>query len=341
MEQVRVGQIGLGRWGKNILRNLNGLGVLVAACDQDEATLSAKASEYPGVHFTSDYEEVLEDPTIQAVAIATPAVTHFKLVREALRAGKDVFVEKPLALRTREGFELVMLARQQKRILMVGHVLQYHPAVLKLRQMITSGELGKIHYLSSNRLNLGQVRTEENILWSFAPHDISVILSLINDEPHRVSAFGGAFLNQGVFDTTLSTLEFANDVKAHIYVSWLHPYKEQKLVVVGSKSMAVFDDQAKDKLLLYPHEIAWRDGKFPIAQMANATPVPIPPAEPLREELAHFVSCVLSRKEPKTNGEEALRVLRVLHALQSSLTSKEACDMSPLLDMTLAERAAR
>ena len=184
-------------------------------------------------------------------------------------AGKDVFAEKPLALTVKEGEELVKIASAKNRILMIGHILQYHPAIIKLKAYISSGELGKIQYIYSNRLNIGKLRVEENILWSFAPHDISVILMLLEEESAEVSAFGDDYLNKGIYDTTLTTLEFKNGVKGHVFVSWLHPYKEQKLIVVGSKAMVVFDDMSDDKLFLYPHKIEWKDGKVPVAQTGH------------------------------------------------------------------------
>jgi UDP-2-acetamido-3-amino-2,3-dideoxy-glucuronate N-acetyltransferase len=210
---------------------------------------------------------VIDNHEINGVVIAAPASIHFKLAKKYLLAGKDVMVEKPLALTKEEGEELVNIVQKEKRILMVGHILQYHPAVVKLKEMIDSGDLGKIRYIYSNRLNIGKLRTEENVLWSFAPHDISIILMLMGEEePEKVSAFGGSYLNQAIFDTTLTELEFKNGVKSHIFVSWLHPFKEQKLVVIGSEKMAVFDDISKEKLFIYEHKIKWEKGKIPIAE---------------------------------------------------------------------------
>src|SRR4030067_2493311 len=178
---------------------------------------------------------------------------------------------------------------------MVGHILQYHPAVIKLKEVISGGDLGKIQYIYSNRLNIGKLRTEENILWSFAPHDISVILMLLNEEPINVSAFGGDYLNKGIYDITLTNLDFKNEVKSHIFVSWLHPYKEQKLIVVGTKAMAVFDDVSNEKLFLYPHRIEWVEGKVPVAQKADYKVITFEKAEPLEEEFRHFIDCVQNR----------------------------------------------
>ena len=195
---------------------------------------------------------------------------------------------------------------------MVGHILQYHPAVIRLKELISQGELGKVQYIYSNRLNIGKVRTEENILWSFAPHDISVMLMLLEEEPVKVSSFGGEYLNLNIYDTTLTTLEFKNAVKGHIFVNWLHPYKEQKLIVVGSKAMAVFDDVSDEKLFVYPHTIEWKNGKTPIAQKADYVVIPVESAEPLKRELEHFIQYLRGRKRPKTDGLEGLKVLNIL-----------------------------
>jgi UDP-2-acetamido-3-amino-2,3-dideoxy-glucuronate N-acetyltransferase len=311
-----IGLAGLGYWGKNILRNLYELGVLHTACDYDSGIIGERKGKFPDVNYVTSFEKILRDPDIKAVAIATPASAHYRLVKESLLAGKDVFVEKPLALTVKEGEELVRLSETENRILMVGHILQYHPAVIKLKELIASGELGKIHYIYSNRLNIGKLRTEENILWSFAPHDLSAILMLFGEEPIRVSTFGGDYINKGIYDTTLTTLEFKNGVKGHIFVSWLHPYKEQKLIVVGSKAMAVFDDVSEEKLFIYPHQIKWKDGKIPVAQQVDYQVVSVSKAEPLREELIHFLECVRERKRPKTDGVEGLRVLKVLEATE-------------------------
>ncbi len=311
-----VGLVGIGYWGKNILRNLYELGVIHTACDFNENTIAQYKTSYSDIHYTTSFDHLLDTPEITAIVIATPAATHYELAKKALLKDKDVFVEKPLALNVKEGQELVQIAREKGRVLMVGHILQYHPAVIKLKELIDSGELGKIQYIYSNRLNIGKLRTEENILWSFAPHDISVILMLVGEEPVKVNAFGGDYLNNGIHDITITTLEFKNNVKAHIFVSWLHPYKEQKLVVVGNKAMAVFDDVSKEKLFIYPHRIEWKKGKIPVAHKAEHYVVPVEDKEPLKEELKHFLECVEKRKEPKTSGEEGLRVLRILETAE-------------------------
>lgn len=316
------GLIGLGYWGKNILRNLYELGVLHTACDSNPCTIAERKDQFPDTNYTNSFEDMLSNPDIKAVAIATPAATHYGYVKQALLAGKDVYVEKPLALTVKEGQELVDIAEKGKRILMVGHILQYHPAVIKLKEIIAAGKLGRVEYLYSNRLNIGKLRTEENILWSFAPHDISVIVMLLGEEPVIVTAFGGDYLNRGIYDTTLTALEFKNGVKGHIFVSWLHPYKEQKLIVVGSKAMAVFDDLSKEKLFLYPHKIEWKDGKIPVAQKVDYQVIPVEDGEPLKLELSHFTECVFQRKRPRTDGFEGLKVLKILESAENSLTSR-------------------
>ena len=314
----RVAVVGMGYWGKNLVRNFYELRALHAVCDSAVSVEGNLAKDYPGVKYLRGYDAVMTDSDIAAVALATPAVTHYEMAKAALLAGKDVFVEKPLAINVAQGEELVDLARAKNRVLMVGHILQYHPAVLKLQQLIQNGELGKLYYLYSNRLNIGKIRTEENILWSFAPHDISVILSLLNEMPNRVACQGSAYLNRDVFDVTMSQFDFPSGVQAHIFVSWLHPVKEQRLVVVGSEKMAVFDDTADDKLVLYPHRVEWKN-RIPTALKAKSEPVPLESREPLKAECQHFLDCVASRKRPVTDGEEGQRVLSLLDACQRSL----------------------
>lgn len=319
MTDASVAVVGCGYWGKNLVRVFDALRALQMICEADEKLLHQFQKQYPTVRATSRYQDVLGDARIRAVVLATPAETHAKLALQALQAGKDVFVEKPLALDYREGAELVARAERQGAILMVGHLLEYHPAIVQLQQLIQSGELGALNYLYSNRLNLGKVRREENILWSFAPHDIAVLLRLAGDLPLEVSAFGGAYLQPRIADVTMTTLRFAGGVRAHVFVSWLHPYKEQKLVVVGDKKMAVFDDVIKDgKLKIYDKRIEWV-GEQPQARQVSETTLYLPEAEPLRLECEHFVQCVKERSRPRTDGASGLRVLKVLQAAQQSL----------------------
>ena len=232
-----------------------------------------------------------------------------------------MFVEKPLCLSVEEGEKLVSLASERRRILMVGHLLWYHPAVLKLKQLVEEGELGRVEYIYSNRLNLGKIRREENILWSFAPHDISVIVGLVGEMPDSVQAQGGNYLHDKIADVTLSLLSFPSGVKAHIFVSWLHPYKEQKLILVGDRQMAVFDDlEQENKLVLYPHAISWKNHQ-PVPNRAEARPVPVDFIEPLKAECLHFLECMKTRQSPLTDGMEGLRVLTVLQQCQDALSS--------------------
>lgn len=319
---VSVGLAGCGYWGRNLARNLHQIGHLGAVCDPSAKVVKEVKAAYRGVPATTKFEDLLADKKLSAIAIAAPAAQHYALARAAMLAGKDVFVEKPLALRVPEAEDLVALARKKKRVLMVGHILEYHPAVRKLHEFVQSGELGEVHYVYSNRLNLGKVRHEENILWSFAPHDISVILLLMKNEmPVWASTSGQSYLRHEVADVTMTCLAFEGKPRAHIFVSWLHPFKEQKLVVIGSRKMAVFDDVAKEgKLKIFDKGIEWKDGQPVIRQTAEST-LFFPEMEPLKEELLHFVDCVRSRKTPRTDGENGLRVLRVLDACQRSIES--------------------
>jgi UDP-2-acetamido-3-amino-2,3-dideoxy-glucuronate N-acetyltransferase len=316
---ANIAVIGCGYWGKNLVRNFWELGVLRTTFDVDEKKTKELKSLYPEIRIAHKLPEIFQEQSIEGIVVATPAESHYEVVKEALLAGKDVFVEKPLSLRVREGKALVALAEEKKRILMVGHLLEYHPGIVKLKEMVSAGELGRINYIHSTRLNLGKFRTEENILWSFAPHDISVILLLLGEMPQEVSAHGGSYLSQGIADVTMTTMDFPSGVKSHIFVSWLHPYKEQKLVIVGDRKMAVFDDVApKDKLLLYKHRIEWID-RVPVPRKEDAEVVEFKMEEPLKLECQHFLDCIETRRKPKTDGENGLRVLEVLELCQRSL----------------------
>lgn len=320
---ARVAVIGSGYWGKNLVRVFSELDALHTVCDSDEKKLEFFQNKYPGIKTVCSFEQVLGNENIKAVVIATPAIHHYQMVKEALSSNKDVFVEKPLSLKVKEGDELVNLAKERNKVLMVGHILQYHPAVIKLKELIHQGDLGKIQYIYSNRLNIGKIRSEENILWSFAPHDISVILMLLNESPESIYATGGNYLQHQIADVTLTTMNFSSEVKAHIFVSWLHPFKEQKLVVVGDKKMAVFDDVNQDKLLLYSHKIEWIN-RIPTASKAEAERIPIKSEEPLKAECKHFLDCIKKRLTPRTDGKEGLRVLEILEASQKSLNQNGA-----------------
>ncbi len=318
MNKKNIALIGAGYWGKNHLKNLNNIGVLNCVLETSDKIAQQRKTDFPDVKFIKDDKEIINNPEIEGVVIAAPAELHYRLTKKYLLAGKDVLVEKPLALKVEEGEELVKIAKENNRILMVGHILQFHSAVIKLKEMVDSGELGQIRYIYSNRLNIGKLRTEENVLWSFAPHDISLILMLMNgEEPIKVQAHGGSYINKNIYDTTLTTLAFNNGVMSHVFVSWLHPFKEQKLVVVGSEKMVVFDDTSKEKLFIYPHKIKWEKGKIPVAEKMDYVTLDLELKQPLEEELLHFVDCVKTRKTPKTDGEEGLMVLKILEQAQS------------------------
>ena len=318
----RVALVGCGFWGKNLARNFHQLGALTCISDLNPGTAASAATQY-GVPAVS-FEAAIADPAVNAVVLATPAETHGRLVLDALRAGKDVFVEKPLALDLQEARRICDVAESHGRVLMVGHLLQYHTAFLKLKEIVRNGDLGRLQYIYSNRLNLGRFRREENILWSFAPHDISMILSLVGEMPMRVAATGAAYLHAQIADVTTTNLVFANGVNAHVFVSWLHPFKEQKLVVVGDRGMAVFDDRLDwpQKLQLFSHVVEWKGG-LPVPLAAPATPVAIEPQEPLARECQTFLDCVAQRKSPPTDGREGLRVLEVLAAAEHSMRGGE------------------
>jgi predicted dehydrogenase len=311
-----VAVVGCGYWGKNLVRNFHKLGALAAVCDETETGRATAAGIAPGTTLAPNLEAVLESD-VSGVVLATPAETHYKIAKRALSAGKDVFVEKPLALTYEEGSTLVRIAEESKAILMVGHVLEYHPAIIRMMQLVQAGELGNVRYISSNRLNLGKVRREENILWSFAPHDIAIILRLMGSMPFQIAAYGGSYLQPNIADVTITHLLFDNGVRAHIYVSWLHPFKEQRLVIVGSKKMASFDDVTK-QLVLYDQRVELQEGQ-PTPIKGKGDTVSFASDEPLLLECQAFLNAIATRKPPLTDGSSGLRVLQVLQAAQRSL----------------------
>ncbi len=317
MNRPKVAVTGCGYWGKNLVRNFYELGVLHTICDSDATRLRGMKEKYPGIHIRESIDQVLNSQ-IEGVAIATPAATHFELARQVLLSGKDVLVEKPLALKVNEGEEIVRLAAEKDRILMVDHILQYHPAVLKLKELLQKDELGKLNYIYSNRLNIGKIRKDENILWSFAPHDISLILSVAGELPESVAAHGAIYLQHAVEDVTLTFMRFPNGINAHLFVSWLNPFKEQKFVVIGSRKMAVFDDLSDSKLVIFSHRTEGSAG-VPVVSRAEGEIVNVEKKEPLRESCRHFIDCVERRVSPLTDGEEGLKVLRVLQQAQESM----------------------
>jgi len=315
-----VAVIGSGYWGRNLVRNYHQLGVLRLICDKNETVLGQFQKEYPSVETCLALNDILKRDDIKGAVLATPAETHFDLARELLTAGKHLYVEKPLVLLEGQAEELISLAQERNLVLMVGHLLQYHPAFVRLKELAKSGELGRINYIYSHRLNLGKIRREENILWSFAPHDISMILTLAGEAPESVVATGGNYLHCRIADVTTTHLEFPSGLRAHIFVSWLHPFKVQQLVVVGDRKMAVFDDTLPwlDKLLVYPHEIKWQNN-LPVPAKGEPERFDIPQAEPLRLECEHFLGCISDGTRPATDGLEGLQVLRILNASQRSL----------------------
>ena len=316
---IQVALVGFGPWGRNIARNLDALGALAVICDPDPASQATAQKQYPHVRVVATRDEV---PADLAVAIAAPAAQHAELAQYFLQRDQHVFVEKPLALNVDECPPLIALARKKHRVLMVGHLLQYHPAVNKLDQLIRQGALGRLLYFYSNRLNLGRIRREENSLWSFAPHDISVMLRLAGGMPSEVHATGGYFLHPKIADSTVTHLSWESGLRAHIYVSWLHPFKEQRLVVVGQDAMALFDDTLplEQKLVLYRHGVDWKDG-VPVPRKAEPEPVSLPNDEPLRCEMQAFLDACAGTGAPLyTDGQEGMRVLRVLDAAEQSLT---------------------
>ncbi|MGB0370675.1 MAG: Gfo/Idh/MocA family protein [Opitutales bacterium] len=298
--------IGCGYWGKNLARNFHELGALHSICEPDVALAAKNAEMYSDVSVVGDMDFVLSNPEIKQMAIATPAATHFQIAEKALIAGKDVFVEKPICLDLEEAKELKECAMANGRILMVGHLLQYHPAVIELQNRVVDGFFGKIHTITSRRLNLGKIRKEEDVLWSFAPHDISVILSLLPDsEIESVQCRKHFYLNKGVADMASMDIHFKGNQYANIQVSWLNPFKEQKLTIVGEKAMAVFDDTQP-----------WGEKLFMRSDYLNSSDIhyiPLSEREPLADECRHFLNSCATRENPKTDAAEGIAVLNILH----------------------------
>ena len=321
---VRLGVVGLGYWGPNLARNFDSIPgcELAWCCDSSEEALAAMAERFPGVRLTRDLDELLADPELDAVAIATPVPTHGEVAVRVLEAGKHCFVEKPLAQSVEEAERAVAAARQSGRVLMVGHLLEYHPGVQKLKQLSGSGELGEIYYIYGNRLNLGKLRADENALWSLGAHDVSVVLHLAGEEPQEVMARGESYVRPGVEDVVFCFLRFPSGLSAHLHLSWLDPHKERRFTVVGSRRMATFDDMALEgKVTIYDKgfdEDARGYGEY-ITRSGDIFSPRIPNIEPLRLECEHFVESIVSGRRPMSDGESGLRVVRVLEQLQRSL----------------------
>ena len=320
-KKLNIGLIGCGYWGNNLMRIFYQLGVLDTVSDKNHNIKKQVSKLSKEVNFTTNYKQILENKNIEAVVIATPAITHFKIVCEALYSKKHVFVEKPLCLNFKDGKKLVALAEKNKCKLMVGHLLLYHPAFIKMKKEIEKGLIGKIRYIYSNRLALGKLRKEEDVLWSFAPHDISMILNLINERLLSLEAYGGSYIKSKVKDTSLTILKFNKNRKAHIFVSWLHPYKDQRLVVIGEKGMIVFADveEGANKLLYYNHRVKW-EGEIPLISKAKGKKITFNLSkEPLKIECISFIDWILKNKKPLSDGKEGLRVLEVLEKAKIKL----------------------
>jgi predicted dehydrogenase len=326
VDKIKIGVVGLGAWGWNVARSFYDLPdcVLAACSDLNEVRRASAEHSWPGVVAYRTLEEMLERADLDAVVISSPAVTHYPLARKVLLAGKDVFIEKPFTLNVDHAEELLQLAEARSRVLMVGHLLEYHPVVEELRKMIAAGELGDVYYIYTQRVNLGRIRGDENALWSFAPHDISQIVYMLGADPVDVSARGQSFIQDGIEDVVFLSLYFSNRIMAHIHLSWLDPHKVRSTTIVGSKRMAVFDDVAtSEKLRIYdscatpplPHSygeaIKVRFGDIHIPHISSA--------EPLKIECQHFLDCVRSRTTPRSDAKDGLRTVRILQAAQTSL----------------------
>ncbi len=326
---VGLAQIGLGAWGKNLLRNFSTQpgASMKLVCDASADTLKKIAAAYPGVETCTDPEQVFARKDVQAVIVATPPASHFDLAHRAIAAGKDVFVEKPLVLSSADGEKLVAAAEKAGRMLMVGHIMVYHPASLQLKSYVDSGELGRVYYVYATRVNLGKVRDIENAMWSFAPHDISLIVFLLGKLPNRVSAVGQAYLQKGIADVAFVTLHFPDDTLAHIHTSWLDPHKDRNLTIVGSKKMVVFDDaELTEKIRIYDKGVdPQRDyttyGEYLSLRTGDIVIPKVDTSEPLAQECRHFLESVRTRKPPRSDGRSGLAVLRILEAAQKSMDS--------------------
>tara|TARA_B100001248_G_C27395864_1_gene465500 strand:+ start:1365 stop:2840 length:1476 start_codon:yes stop_codon:yes gene_type:complete len=317
-----IGLIGCGYWGKNIIRELNNLGALHTLCDINETLLNSYKDTCKDVNLTTSWNELLLNKEITAICVSLPAALHYKFCKDALQHNKDVYVEKPIALSLDHANELVKIAKEKNKILMVGHLLQYHPCITKIYEMIKENKIGKIRYITSNRLNLGKIRQEENVLWSFAPHDISVIIKLMNDElPRSVICHGQDYISENIHDITTTILEFSNNCYAHIYVNWLNPFKEQKLTIVGTEGMIIFEDTSDQKLTYFGKYMEWTNNN-PEVLKSKGIQIEYNSKSPLEIECEHFINCCKKRIIPLTNGEEGVRVLTVLDAAQRSLNNQ-------------------
>lgn len=317
---VNLAVLGIGYWGPNLLRNFSQIdGVtVVAVCDADTARLAYIHQKHPEPRLIEDYTEVLADSSIQAVAIALPAKLHYRIAMEALQAGKHVFVEKPLALSSEECLQLIHVAEENDKVLMVGHTFEYNAAVNVLKDEIQKGALGEICYINSQRLNLGKIRQDVNVMWNLAPHDISIILYILQQEPLAVSARGVSYIQDGIEDVVFIDLVFESGVRAHIHASWLDPVKVRRMTIVGSEKMAVYDDMEENKIAVYDAGIDKTDMGFSYRRGSTLFPE-VNFLEPLNVECTHFIQCIANHQRPRTDGYDGLRVIKVLEAAQRSL----------------------
>lgn len=320
---VRVALAGFGYWGANIARNLDDIPgcELRWCCELDPLLCEQGRAAFPATRFVERIEEALEDPLLDAVAVATPVATHASIALKALEAGRHCFVEKPIAQTVVDATDVARLAEERNRVLMVGHLLAYHPAVEALRQLVHGGELGNLHYIHSQRLNLGKLRADENALWSLGAHDVSMVVELLGELPAEASARGHSYVRDGIEDVVFGFLRFPSGVSARLHLSWLDPHKERRLTIVGSRRMATFDDMKPDaKLIVYDKGFVPDAGDGDYVPRSGESHAPsIPDREPLRMELIHFLECVREGREPRTGGAAGVRVVRVLEALQASL----------------------
>lgn len=328
-QPLRVGVAGLGYWGPNLARNLALIGdcELAWCCDGREEVRARLSPAFPGTRFTADFDEMLADKTLDAVVLATPVPTHAELAVRVLTAGKHCFVEKPLAQSTVDAERVLAAAAEHDRIVMVGHLLQYHAGVNKLKAIVDDGTLGSIHYIYSNRLNLGQLRADENALWSLGAHDVSVLLHLTDEDPYEVDAWGESYMRPGVEDVVFCFLRFPSGMTAHLHLSWLDPHKERRFTVVGSKRMATFDDMAgEQKITVYDKGFDEDSGKVGeyIARTGDIWSPRVTQREPLRVECEHFVKCAREGLTPISDGHNGLRVVRVLENLQQKLDASHS-----------------
>jgi predicted dehydrogenase len=323
-EPVRIGVVGLGYWGPNLARNFDALpeAELRYVCDASEEARERWGAQFSEARAVGELDELLGDPELDGVAIATHVPTHAGLAKRVLEAGKHCFVEKPLAQSVSEAEEVVEAARDSGQVLMVGHLLEYHPGLDKLKEIADSGDLGQIHYIYSNRVNLGKIRADENALWSLGAHDVSVVLRLAGEEPEELSAVGESYMREGVEDVVFCYLRFPSGLAAHLHLSWLDPHKERRFTVVGSKRMATFDDmEIERKVTVYDKGFDQSFSSYGeyIARSGDVWSPRVPNEEPLRIECRHFLERVRDGAEPRSGGESGLRVVRVLEGLQRSL----------------------